>query len=40
MCRGDNAVVLKLFHVRDPQIDTYYLTDPHLKRYARDRHKN
>ena len=27
-------VVLKLFHVKDPQIDTYQPTDPYLKRYA------
>ena len=32
------AVVLKLFHVKDPQIDTYQPADPHLKRYARDPH--
>ena len=28
------AGVLKLFHVKDPQIDTYQPADPHLKRYA------
>ena len=32
------AMVLKLFHVEDPQIDTYQPTDPQLKRYARDPH--
>ena len=31
-------MVLKLFHVEDPQIDTYELTDPHLKGYARQSH--
>ena len=29
------TVVLKPFHVRDPQIDTYQPTDPHLERHAR-----
>ena len=28
------SVLLKLFHVKDPQIDTYQPADPHLKRYA------
>ena len=32
------AVVLKLFHVGDPQIDTFQSADPQLKRYARDTH--
>ena len=32
------AVVLKLFIVRDPQIDPYQPADPHFKRYARDPH--
>ena len=32
------SVVLKLFHVEDPQIDTYKPADPRLKRYARDPH--
>ena len=32
------AVVLKLFHVEDPQIDTFQSADPQLKRYARDPH--
>ena len=27
------AGVLKLFHVKDPQIDTFWPADPHLKRY-------
>ena len=31
-------VVLKLYHVKDPQIDNYHPTDPHLKTYARDPH--
>ena len=25
------SVVLKLFHVKDPQNDVYLATDPHLK---------
>ena len=32
------AVVLKLFHVEDPQIDTYQPADPQLKRYDGDAH--
>ena len=32
------AVVLKLFHVEDPQMDTYQPADPQLKRYARNPH--
>ena len=32
------AVVLKLFHVKDPQIDPNQLADPHLKRDAWDPH--
>ena len=31
-------VVLKLFHLEDPQIDTHQPTDPQLKKYARDPH--
>ena len=38
ICRPYRSVVLKLFHVEDPQIDTYQPTDPQLKRYARDPH--
>ena len=33
--RDPRAVVLKLFHVKDPQIDPYKPADPHLKRYAK-----
>ena len=32
-------VVLKLFHVEDPQIDTYQPADPQLKSYDGDAHK-
>ena len=32
------AVVLKLFHVEDPHIDTYQLADPQLKTYDWDAH--
>ena len=32
-------VIVKLFLVEDPQIDTYQPTDSHLKRYSRDLHK-
>ena len=34
-----STVVLKLFYVEDPQIDTHQLTDPQLKRYEGDAHK-
>ena len=36
--RLPTAVVLKLFHVEDPQIDTYQPVDPQLERYDGDAH--